>query len=496
MSAYLKLEKIFKKVSNLGGAMAVLSWDSATMMPLGGGKERSEQLATLDSVCHEILSSNEISDLLDEAESNKNRLDDWQVANLRNMRHEWKHVTALDNSLVEKLSKAASKCELIWRTARHENDFKNYAKYLTPVLELTREAANAKAEIFGCSPYDAMLDQYDPYRKSEEIDKIFHDLESFLPTFIQTVTEQQKEHPEITPLRGKFSVAKQNELGTRLMEQFGFDFNHGRLDTSHHPFCGGIPDDIRITTRYDESDFTSSLMGVLHETGHAMYENGLPKKWRGQPVGEALGMSIHESQSLLIEMQVCRSRDFLIYATPIIAEIFSNENNIWEASNLHRIYNKVEAGLIRVDADEVTYPAHIIMRYRIEKALISGDMEVNDIPHAWNTAMKELLDVDVPDDRNGCMQDIHWADGSFGYFPTYTLGAIHAAQFFNQAKKDDPEITYGIKRGDFSPLINWLGYNIHSQGSKLSTNDLLIKVTGESLNIDIYKNYLRNRYLS
>jgi carboxypeptidase Taq len=291
-------------------------------------------------------------------------------------------------------------------------------------------------------------------------------------------------------------VAQQRALGLKLMGSMGFEFERGRLDVSHHPFCGGSPDDVRITTRYDESDFTSSLMGVIHETGHALYEMGLPQEWRAQPVGNARGMSVHESQSLLMEMQACRSRPFIDYVAPIAREIFGGEGEAWGAENFRRLYTKVERSLIRVDADEVTYPAHVILRYRLERAMLSGDLEIPDLPGAWNDGMRELVGI-VPDDyRDGCLQDIHWMDGTFGYFPTYTLGAMTAAQLFEAATTAVPGILDGIGRGDFAPLLGWLRDNVHRWGSFHSTDELLVEATGKPLDAEVFRRHLERRYLS
>jgi carboxypeptidase Taq len=279
------------------------------------------------------------------------------------------------------------------------------------------------------------------------------------------------------------------------MEVLGFDFAHGRLDESAHPFTGGVPDDVRITTRYDEGDFTKSLMAVLHETGHALYELGLPRAWRYQPVGRARGMTVHESQSLLIEMQACRSRAFLELAAPILREAFGGEGPAWEPENLARIYTEVKPDFIRVDADEVTYPAHVILRYRLEKQMVAGGLEVADLPAAWGAEMKGLLGIVPPNDRLGCLQDIHWPDGAWGYFPTYTLGAMTAAQLFEAAQRADPDVYPGIGRGDFGPLRAWLRSNVHGQGSLLSTEDLLVHATGRPLDAGIYLAHLRARYL-
>jgi carboxypeptidase Taq len=279
------------------------------------------------------------------------------------------------------------------------------------------------------------------------------------------------------------------------MAAVGFDFTHGRLDTSLHPFCGGVPDEVRITTRYDEADFAKALMGVLHETGHALYERGLPGDWRAQPVGAARGMAVHESQSLLIEMQACRSAEFAAYLAPLAREAFAGKGPAWTADNLLRLNNRVSPGFIRVDADEVTYPAHIILRYRLEKNIIAGDLPLADLPGAWNEGMQALLGITPPDDRHGCLQDIHWFDGAWGYFPTYTLGAIAAAQLFAAATAAIPEIPAAIGRGDFAPLIGWLRQNVHAWGSFHSTDALLEQATGRPLDPKAFEAHLTARYL-
>jgi len=288
----------------------------------------------------------------------------------------------------------------------------------------------------------------------------------------------------------------QRQVGIQFMTALGFDFAHGRIDTSFHPFCGGYPDDTRITTRYDEADFTSALMGVIHETGHALYEFGLPGgRWRHQPVGRARGMQMHESQSLLMEMQACRSREFTQWAAPRLAQAFGGSGPEWDAENLYQLGIRVERGFIRVDADEVTYPAHVIIRYRLEKALVEGSMEVEDLPAAWNEGYTRLLGITPPDDRLGCLQDIHWYGGSWGYFPTYTLGAMTAAQLFDAARRADPNIMPAIGGGDFGPLRTWLRANVHGLGSSLSTRELLVRATGRALDAEVFKTHLKERYL-
>ncbi|RMD62043.1 MAG: carboxypeptidase M32 [Alphaproteobacteria bacterium] len=497
MSAYGELETRFRRLTALREAAGLLHWDMSTMMPAGGAAARSEQLAALDIACHGILADPAMGDLLATAEEEGADLDPWQRANLREMRRDWVHQTALGPDLVEALSKARHRCEMTWRTARPANDFAAVLPAFRELLALVREAAQAKAVALGCSPYDALLDEFEPGGTAARIDRIFDDLAAFLPGFLSRALERQATMPTPMVPPGPFPVARQEALARRLMERIGFDFDHGRLDVSLHPFCGGVPDDVRITTRYDEGDFTKALMGVLHETGHALYERGLPERWRWQPVGQACGMAVHESQSLLIEMQACRSAPFITFLAPLARAAFEGDGPAWDADNLCRLYNRVEPGLIRVDADEVTYPAHVIVRYRLEKRMIASDLDPADLPAAWNESMEALLGLRPPDDRDGCLQDIHWYDGAWGYFPTYTLGAMAAAQLFAAAVAENPDIPAALGCGDFSALVAWLRRNVHAWGAFYdSTDALLEQATGRALDPAAFRAHLERRYLA
>jgi len=491
---YQDLEDRFRRMDAVSGALSMLHWDMSAMMPPGGVDSRTEQLAVLQTLHHAMLTDPAMPDLLDGAQADVH-LDIWQQANVQGMRRTWVHAAAIDADLVEATSRACAKCETVWRDARQNADFKTVLPYLEEVLNLTRQQAEAKADKLGVSPYDALLDQYEPQGRAADIDVVFDDLKGFLPDFLDDVLSRQASGPALLPLHGPFPTAQQKALGKTFMTALGFDFNHGRLDESHHPFCGGTYDDVRLTTRYDEADFTSALMGVMHETGHALYDQGLPKHWRGQPVGADRGMSIHESQSLLMEMQACRSPEFLHYAAPLLRETFNGSGEAWSEDNLTRLYTKVEKGFIRVDADEVTYPAHVILRFNLERAAIQGDLQMADLPGAWNDGLKAILGITPPTDREGCLQDIHWFDGAWGYFPTYTLGAMTAAQFFAKAKADQPEILPAIAKGDFAPLLGWLRDHIHAKGCLLSTSDLIQDATGEPLNAAHFKAHLKARYL-
>ncbi len=493
MTAYSDLSAHFARASALGNAVGILQWDSDVMMPKGAAGSRAESMALLRVMHHGMITDARIGDWLADADADDG-LGHWERANLREIRRLWTVETALPSDLVEASSKAISACEMRWRQARAEADFAGLLPYLAEVLAIQREIGAAKGEKLGLGAYDALLNDYEPGGRSARVDALFDDLAGFLPGFTQEVLAVQGKRPQAPDPEGPFAIEKQRALGLRMMAALGYDFERGRLDVSTHPFCGGADNDVRITTRYDEGDFAKALMGVLHETGHALYEQGRPQGFLNQPVGQARGMSLHESQSLLVEMQACRSREFIAFAAPLMRETFDGSGAAWETDALWRRYTKVEPGFIRVDADEVTYPAHVILRYRLEKALIADAMPLSELPGAWNAGMKELLGVTVPDDRLGCLQDVHWPSGGWGYFPTYTLGAMTAAQIFEAACTANPDILPAIGRGDFSGLLGWLRANIHSQGCLLETDALLTQATGRPLDAGVFKAHLRRRY--
>ncbi len=497
-TAYATLEARFRRVGLLNDALAMLHWDRSVMMPSGASAARAEQTSGLEVIAHETLAAPDTGELIEAAQAAE--LNEWQAANLREMRRRFVHAAALEPRLVEARAKACAQSEMVWREARAKSDFRLLLPFMQTVLDLTREAGQAKAAALDCPVYDALLDEYEPGGKSERIDAIFAELESFLPALLQEVLEAQQRRGPPLPLEGPFPIEAQRVLGVQFMDAIGFDFTRGRLDISLHPFTGGTPDDVRITTRYDEADFARSLMGVLHETGHALYEAGLPAEWRLQPVGAARGMVLHESQSLLLEMQACRSREFVAFAAPKLRAAFGRDGDThrqaWSEDNIHRVYTVVKPGFIRVDADEVTYPLHVMLRYRLERALIAGDMALSDLPAAWNEGMQKSLGIVPPDDRWGCLQDIHWPDGAWGYFPTYTLGALAAAQLFQAARDADAHVLPGIAQGDFKPLYSWLKREVHAKGSLLETDELLTAATGRPLGVDAFRRHLQARYLS
>jgi carboxypeptidase Taq len=364
---------------------------------------------------------------------------------------------------------------------------------LTEVLNLTRQAAIILGETLGLSPYDALISQYQRGISAADVTPVFTAYEAFLRTALPQAEERQRRSPIQSMPAGPYPAAIQEQLCRRLAEAAGLDFSSARLDRSAHPFCGGTPTDVRITTRYDEDDFASALMGVLHETGHALYEQNLPRDLARQPAGEAAGMATHESQSLIVEMQAVRSDAYLSYLAPILSEAFGKSITVPALKSRLR---HVERSYIRVEADEMTYPAHVILRFRLEQALIAGTLAVADLPEAWNTGFHALLGITPPDDRRGCLQDIHWYDGAIGYFPSYTLGAMAAAQLMAAARKALPTLDDSFAKGDLSPLTAWLTANVHQHGARLGFNDLLRRATGEALNPAAFEAHLTARYLT
>ncbi|MBI0537549.1 carboxypeptidase M32 [Roseomonas sp. KE2513] len=489
---YARLKDRFARIATIGEASAMLGWDASAMMPPGGGAARGEQLAVLAGVSHAMLVAPEVAGDLAAAEAEG----EWDGANLALMRRAHRRATALPADLVEGMARANSACEKIWRGARAASDFAAVRPALETVVALQREAAAALSAATGLSPYDALMDGFQPGIGAADVEPIFAAYEAFLAEALPRAEAIQAARPAPVHPQGPFPTEVQRALGRRLSERVGLDYDHARLDESLHPFCGGTPTDVRITTRYVPESFEQAMLGILHETGHALYERGLPGAWSRQPVGEAAGMAAHESQSLIIEMQASRSDAFLSWLGPELHGTFGGDPTPYAPENLARLWRRVERGFIRTEADELTYPAHVILRFRLERALIGGELAVADIPGAWAEGMGRLLGITPPDDRRGCLQDIHWHDGAFGYFPSYTLGAMAAAQLMAAARAAVPGVDEALSRGDFAPLLGWLRAHVHGQGSRLGFQDLMRAATGRPLEADAFMAHLRGRYLT
>ncbi|MDN2662284.1 carboxypeptidase M32 [Psychromonas sp. 14N.309.X.WAT.B.A12] len=493
MSNYDQLTAHYQTINHFNHAQSMLGWDAAANMPAGGNDARSQAMAELSVHVHRLSTQPQLGEWFDKAQQES--LSSEQQSSLREMKRQWQQATIVPEALVQAQSIAGSKCEHAWRSQRPVNDWEGFEKNWKEVVKLSREEAKIRSEALGLTPYDAMLDKYEPGTTTASLDILFSDVKTWLPELIEKALEKQRTQSIIMP-SGTFSTSSQKALGIETMKLLKFDFDHGRLDQSVHPFCGGVPSDVRITTRYDERDFVQALMGIVHETGHARYEQGLPKAFAGLPVGEARSMGVHESQSLFFEMQIGRSKPFISHLSKLSADAFrAHQDPVFAEENLYKIYTKIEKGFIRVDADELTYPAHVIMRYEIERDLINGVIEHSDVPGLWDEKMQASLGLSTKGNyQNGCMQDIHWTDGAFGYFPSYTLGAMYAAQY-KATMQETVDIDGAIKSGDLSPIFKWLSDNIWSQGSLHTTDELIKRATGETLNTAHFKKHLETRYL-
>jgi carboxypeptidase Taq len=494
MTPYKQLEQEWRRLHAFRGAMAMLRWDAAVMMPRGSAEVRGEQLAALETEYHALVTSPRISRLLDRAQANTAGLEDWQVANLREMRRQRDFAIATPVALISRLAKAASKAEARWLAARQSGRFEDFAPCLEEVVHLVRDKAQLLGQARQLSPYDALVDEFSPGLTSAEIDAMFKALGRRLPGLIREVLARQEKMP-LLPITGKFPAGKQRALAVEIMKAVGFPFERGRLDESEHPFTEGVPGDVRVTTRFDQREPFSGLLGALHETGHAMYDVGLPAEFIDQPVGRDRGMALEESQSLLMEMVVCRSRPFARYLKPLLEKHFGVSGPEWSEENLYAHLTRVRRGPIRVDADELTYTLHIQLRYEIENRLLSGDLAVRNLRDAWNAGMEQRLQVKPQNDLEGVLQDVHWAVGSFGYFPSYALGAVMAAQFYEALREAVPDVESQLERGEFSGLIGWLRENIHQRGASVTTQELLRKATGKPLSATPALRYLERKYL-
>jgi carboxypeptidase Taq len=493
--AYASLLARTARIATLNEAAAMLGWDAAAMMPPGGGPARGDQMAVLAGLSHQLATDPRFADDLAAAEAAP-PVDPWHATNLHLIRHAHTRATALPSDLVEAQARANSTCERTWREARKTADFAQVRPHLTEVIRLVREQAAALAPRLNLAPYDALMDGYQRGITAADVTPVFAAYETFLAEALPRAEALQAARPAPQRPQGPFPEAAQEALCRRLSARAGLEPDHSRLDRSTHPFCGGTPTDVRITTRYTPDDFAQSLLGVMHETGHALYERGLPPAHARQPVGEAAGMAAHESQSLIIEMQACRSNPYLAWLGPQLHAAFGGPPEPYAAENLARLWRRIARGFIRVDADEMTYPAHVILRFRLEQALVSGDLAVADLPGAWNDGLRALLGITPPDDAQGCLQDIHWYDGAVGYFPSYTLGAMAAAQLMAAARRAIPAMDDHLALGDLAPLLAWLRTNVHGQGSRLGFNALLRQATGKPLDPADFQAHLAARYLS
>ena len=489
--AYDDLASTWQRLHRLEHLQSIAGWDQASFMPPKGMEARAAAMSEMAALMHRLRTDAALPQQIERAAQEP--LSELQRANLREIRRDWWRANALPESLVQRQRMATARCEHAWRTQRPANDWAGFLPNAKAVLELAREEARLLSDRMGVAPYDALLDRFEPGMSSATLDRVFGDVATWLPGLIADALQRQARHPLIEPV-GPFAVEAQRALCERVMRLLGFDFEAGRLDVSTHPFCGGVPEDVRMTTRFRTDEFLGSLMGTVHETGHGRYNQNLPREWLGQPLAQPRSMGLHESQSLSFEMQLGSHPGFVGLLAPMVAEAFGPQP-AFEPGNLSRLMTRVKPGFIRVDADEVTYPAHILLRYQIERPLIDGQIEFEDVPALWDEKMQSLLGLDTRGNfKDGPMQDVHWSEGLYGYFPCYSLGAMFAAQWFAAMRQAMPDLDARIAAGELTVVFDWLRENIWSQASRWSTDELTLRASGEVLNPAHYKAHLERRY--
>lgn len=495
--AYQKLKGRFHMLSALQGGSIILELDSKTAMKPGSAKDRSEQMMAIASAGHMLISEPRISDWLDIAEEGRHNLAQGDIANLSLMRRQWVTSTALPEDLVREHRRMQVEGDNLHTAYRDKGDWKVMKPVYEGAFRISREMGDILKDKLGfANAYEAMVDQFSPGLKLATIEREFAVLEQALPSMIEEARHRQQVVIPAMPL-GDVSIALQKKMNFSLARALGFDENKGILYSGDmHPMSDGTPDDARMTTSYKKDDFFDGYYTTAHETGHSLYWQGAPVEWRYQPAGHALGMDIHESQSMVIQYHACMIPEFMDYLSQEMMQVCKRQGDrALRAENLQKLLFKVSPSLIRITADELTYPGHIVLRFNLERDLMAGKIAMNDLPDAWNEGMKKTFGLVPPHPGKGHMQDVHWPSISIGYFPAYTLGAMGAAQFFAAATKAKPEIRTEIGQGRFGTLREWLRQNVHAKGSLLTPEQLFTTATGEPLNARYYLNHLSQRYL-
>ncbi len=516
---FAELCDLSRKAATLSSVESMLNWDQETYMPPDGAAHRAEQQALLAALVHERRTSPRVGELIAACERDKALIGDASgpaAAAVREFRRDYDLATKLPNDLVAELARVGSQAQEVWKVARAKSDFAMFQPWLEKMLDLTRRKADCYGVAKGGERYDALLNEYEPGITAKEVEAIFTPLRGRLAKFIGEISKS-KSKPSDKPLLAKIEQSKQHAFGLFVVAAMGFDLKAGRLDVTTHPFCSEMgPGDTRLTTRYRDEKFTDALYGTMHEAGHGLYEQGLPKS---KPVGDVLGkaamngsagsggagtlfgtplsqsisLGIHESQSRMWENLVGRSRAFWEWALPHAKTMLGPAMNEWSVDDLYRAVNIVSPSYIRVEADEATYNLHVMLRFEMERALVSGDLKVADVPATWNRKFKDYFGLDVPDDRRGCLQDVHWSFGLIGYFPTYALGNLYAAQLWETIRGQITDLEQQIKRGDFKALKAWLNANIHAHGKRYRAADLCKMVTGKPLSADPLMRHLEGK---
>ena len=487
-------EKYLEKINAVHGlisALGLLNWDQETMMPSKAVLCRSRCNAVLSGLVHEIMTSPDFGELLERLSDQELSFD--QTVAVRETKRDRDRAVKVPRKLVEELAMATTAANQTWVQARRENNWSLFAPDLQKIVELRKQQAEAIG--YDEEPYDALLTEYEPGESTSNLVEQFSSLrDKLVPLLDKIRAKGSVDYDKL--LQGNFEPALQQTMCIDLLECIGFDFSGGRLDSSAHPFTAeiGCNTDVRLTVAYHRDNLGAALYAAIHEGGHGIYEQGLPSELMGTPLSESVSLGIHESQSRLWENMVGRSKPFSVHLHKELSGLFPAEFKNASADDLYRAVNVVKQSPIRIEADEVTYNLHIILRMELERALIQGDIDVADLPDQWNESMRKYLGITPADNSQGVLQDIHWSAGAFGYFPTYTLGNLYAAQFMSAAERALPELNSQIERGELLPLLHWMRENIHQHGRRYSAGELCERATGSPLAIDPFVNYLESKY--
>lgn len=478
----------------LGRASALMGWDQQVNMPRGGANARADQQAALSKLHHQMLTSTETLRLLEAAESavaGQDKFSD-DAAFVRMARRDYDNAVKVPTEVVTELERSTSLAHEIWAEARKNNDFAHFLPILEKIFDLVRQVAEYQG--YTDKPYDALMDIYEPGLTCAEVTRLFGELRQGLVPLVKQIAEKQGSVSDAV-LRGHFPIEKQRQFNEMVIRQYGFDFTRGRQDVAVHPFCTSFScNDVRITTRYYEDWIAGAMFGTFHETGHGLYELGIPEEWDGNVLSDAISLGIHESQSRLWENVVGRSKAFWTHFYPKLQETFPEAFGKVDLMTFYRAINQSKPSFIRVEADEVTYNLHIMLRFDIETAVINDGMKVSETRDMWNDRVKEYLGIVPPNDTQGVLQDVHWSSGIMGYFPTYSLGNLLSVQFYNEALKDHPGIPDEICNGQFATLHNWMKDRIYSKGRKYLPKELVQDITGTSIQTGPFLQYLTEKY--
>ena len=492
--AYERLLTLSRETSLLNSTMSVLDWDQKTYIPKGGVEHRGNQLALLSGMSHQKATAPEIGDLLKQLDGSSltKDPDGFEASNIREIKHSYDKLVKIPQSLVEEITKVTTVAHEVWADARKKSDFSIFFPYLEKIITLKHQQAEAVG--YEKHPYDALLDDFEPGATIEQVAKVFADFREELVKLVKAVINSGK-RPDTSILTREYPVDRQERFGKEVSAAIGYDYDRGRLDVTVHPFCTGIgPGDVRITTRFNPNHFGQAFFGIMHESGHGIYEQGLNPESYGTPAGESVSLGIHESQSRMWENLVGRSKAFWKYFYPRAQKLYPEALGKVNLDDFYFAINESKPSFIRVEADEVTYNLHILVRFEIEQAFFGGDLSPKDIPAAWNEKFKNYFDIVPPDDAQGCLQDVHWSAGYIGYFPTYALGNLYASQFFGQAKKELGNLDEQFANGEFTKLKDWLREKIHRQGQRYRAEKLVQVVTGEPLSHRPSMDYLKAKY--